>query len=72
MSGVYGLHHLDTGLIYRAVANAVLDAGHSPDNVREAIDAAIALNPRKFEEAALKAQVEVIAEVARTLRNVAV
>ena len=24
---VYGLHHLDTGLIYRAVAKAVLDAG---------------------------------------------
>jgi CMP/dCMP kinase len=57
VAGIYGLHHLDTGLIYRAVAKAVLDAGHSPDNVREAIDAAIALNPRKFEEAALKAQV---------------
>ena len=31
---VYGLHHLDTGLIYRAVAKAVLDAGHSPDDAR--------------------------------------
>ena len=29
---VYGLHHLDTGLIYRAVAKAVLDAGRSPDD----------------------------------------
>src|SRR5215471_5649614 len=27
----YGLRHLDTGLIYRAVAMALLDAGHSPD-----------------------------------------
>ena len=26
----YGLRHLDTGLLYRAVAKAVLDAGHSP------------------------------------------
>ena len=26
----YGLRHLDTGLIYRAVAKAVLDAGRSP------------------------------------------
>ena len=25
----YGLHHLDTGLLYRAVAKAVLDAGWS-------------------------------------------
>ena len=32
IASVYGLHHLDTGLIYRAVAKAVLDAGHSPDN----------------------------------------
>ena len=26
----YGLRHLDTGLIYRAVAKAVLDNGRSP------------------------------------------
>ena len=26
----YGLRHLDTGLIYRAVAKALLDGGHSP------------------------------------------
>ena len=25
IAGVYGLHHLDTGLLYRAVAKAVLD-----------------------------------------------
>ena len=42
IADVYGLHHLDTGLIYRAVAKAVLDAGHSPDNVEEATAAAVA------------------------------
>jgi len=52
---VYGLHHLDTGLLYRAVAKAVLDAGHSPDNVAEATAAAVALNPKQFDENALKA-----------------
>ena len=28
----YGLRHLDTGLIYRAVAKALLDAGHPLDD----------------------------------------
>ena len=28
----YGLRHLDTGLLYRAVAKAMLDAGQSPSN----------------------------------------
>src|SRR5262249_59099689 len=28
----YGLRHLDTRLVYRAVAKALLDAGHSPAN----------------------------------------
>ena len=27
----YGLRHLDTGLLYRAVAKAVLDAGSRPE-----------------------------------------
>ena len=54
---VYGLHHLDTGLIYRAVAKAVLDAGRSPDDAPRAIDAAIALDPTQFDEIGLKAQV---------------
>jgi len=30
----YGLRHLDTGLIYRAVAKALLDAGHALDDRR--------------------------------------
>ena len=36
IAAVYGLHHLDTGLLYRAVAKAVLDAGHQPDDAERA------------------------------------
>ncbi len=55
IAAVYGLHHLDTGLIYRAVAKAVLDAGHSPDDAARAVEAALALDPARFDENALKA-----------------
>jgi len=34
----------------------VLDRGHSPDNIEEATAAAVALDPVKFDEQALKAQ----------------
>ena len=50
----YGLRHLDTGLLYRAVALAVLQAGHSPSDRDQAIAAAKAIDPAKFDEAALK------------------
>jgi len=56
LAQVYGLHHLDTGLLYRAVAKAVLDSGHSADDVAQATAAAIALDPRKFDDNALKPQ----------------
>jgi cytidylate kinase len=56
IAAVYGLHHLDTGLIYRAVAKAVLDRGHSADDIEEAKAAAVSLDPVKFDEQALKAQ----------------
>jgi len=77
IAAVYGLHHLDTGLLYRAVAKAVLDAGHSPDNVEEATMAAVALDPAKFDEPSLKAQtiteaasvVAAIPEVRQALMN---
>jgi cytidylate kinase len=77
VAAIYGLHHLDTGLIYRAVAKAMLDAGRSPDDVRQAVEAAIALDPAKFDEAALKAQpiteaasvVAAIPEVRQALMN---
>jgi CMP/dCMP kinase len=50
----YGLRHLDTGLLYRAVAKSVLDAGARPDDNAAAIAAAKALDPSGFDEAALK------------------
>ena len=53
----YGLRHLDTGLIYRAVAKALLDAGHSPANRARAVAAAEAIDPSRLDEPALKSQV---------------
>jgi len=50
----YGLRHLDTGLLYRAVAKAVLDAGDRPDDPVRAAAAARSLDPTTFDEAALK------------------
>jgi cytidylate kinase len=52
----YGLRHLDTGLIYRAVGKVLLDAGHSPANSARAVAAAEALDPTRFDETALKSQ----------------
>ena len=52
----YGLRHFDTGLIYRAVAKALLDAGHSPENRARAVAAAEAIDPSRFDEAALKSR----------------
>ena len=51
----YGLRHLDTGLIYRAVAKALIDAGRSPNDVAAAATAAKTLDPSHFDEIALKA-----------------
>jgi CMP/dCMP kinase len=56
LAGHYGLRHLDTGLIYRAVAKALLDVGHSPADRARARAAAEALDPSRFDEAALKTQ----------------
>jgi CMP/dCMP kinase len=50
----YGLRHLDTGLIYRAVAKAMLDAKAPLDDAARAEAAAKALDPEKFDEPALK------------------
>jgi CMP/dCMP kinase len=50
----YGLRHLDTGLLYRAVAKAVLDAGAKPGDKAAAVAAAQALDPDHFDEAVLK------------------
>ncbi len=50
----YGLRHLDTGLLYRAVAQAVLQAGRALDDVAYAAAAARALDPTQFDELVLK------------------
>jgi cytidylate kinase len=50
----YELRHLDTGLLYRAVAKAVVDAGGRPDDPVRAAAAARSLDPSTFDEAALK------------------
>jgi CMP/dCMP kinase len=54
LAAQYGLRHLDTGLIYRAVAKALIDAGRSPGDVAAAAAAANALDPSHFNEVALK------------------
>ncbi|MFY9989903.1 MAG: (d)CMP kinase [Rhodoplanes sp.] len=46
----YGLRHLDTGLIYRAVAKALLDAGHPLDDRARAAEAARRLDPATFDD----------------------
>lgn len=50
----FGLRHLDTGLIYRAVAKAVLDAGEPLADVACAGRAARSLDPSSFDEKVLK------------------
>src|SRR5579885_567885 len=50
----YGLRHLDTGLLYRAVAKALIDAGRPLDDTAAAVAAAQALAPERFDEPALK------------------
>ncbi len=52
----YGLRHLDTGLIYRAVAKSLLDAGQRPNDKAAAVAVAKALDPARFDAAALKSQ----------------
>jgi cytidylate kinase len=46
----YGLRHLDTGLIYRAVAQALIDGGYSLDDRVRAVEAAERLDPTRFDE----------------------
>jgi len=50
----YGLRHLDTGLIYRAVAKALIDGYHRLDDLPHAVAAARTLDPAKFDEKLLK------------------
>jgi cytidylate kinase len=50
----YGLRHLDTGLIYRAVAKALLDANAQLEDRAQAVAAARALDPGQFDAKTLK------------------
>ena len=50
----YGLRHLDTGLLYRAVARALLDTGQRLDDWERAAAAARSLRPTELDEVALK------------------
>jgi len=49
----YGLHHLDTGLTYRAVGKALLDAGLPLDDPRAAEDAARGVDPAALDRVTL-------------------
>jgi cytidylate kinase len=50
----YGLPHLDTGLLYRAIARSMLDSGASLDDIEAAVRAARAIDPSSFDEEELK------------------
>jgi len=50
----YGLRHLDSGLLYRAVAKAVLDNGSQLDDKQAAVSLAKSLDLAALDEAALK------------------
>ena len=50
----YGLRHLDTGVIYRAVAHALLSRGLDLRDERSAVNAAQSLDPRTFDNPVLK------------------
>jgi cytidylate kinase len=52
----YGYRHLDTGVIYRAVAKALLDAGAELTDEARAVAAAMELDPEKFGHPELKTQ----------------
>src|SRR3954469_8598731 len=73
----YGYRHLDTGVIYRAVAKALLDGGHDLTDEAQAVKVAKALDPEKFGDPELKSHrigeaasvVSVIASVREALVN---
>jgi cytidylate kinase len=52
----YGYRHLDTGVIYRAVAKALMDIGAELTDEVRAVAAAMELDPEKFGDPVLKTQ----------------
>jgi len=52
----FGLRHLDTGLLYRAVAKSLMDAGVALEDEARAVAAAKGLDASRLHEATLKAR----------------
>ncbi|MFL5073288.1 MAG: (d)CMP kinase [Xanthobacteraceae bacterium] len=52
----FGLRHLDTGLLYRAVAKTLIDAGVALDDEARAVAAAKDLDAARLDEVTLKAR----------------
>jgi CMP/dCMP kinase len=52
----YGYRHLDTGVIYRAVAYALLTSGLDLNDEAQAARVAMTIDPETFEDSALKSQ----------------
>jgi len=52
----FGLRHLDTGLLYRAVAKTLIDAGVALDDEARAVAAAKDLDTARLDEVTLKAR----------------
>jgi cytidylate kinase len=67
----YGLRHLDTGLIYRAVALAMIESGHALTDVARAAEVAAALDIGRFRDPDLKsAQVGEAASIVSAIPQV--
>jgi CMP/dCMP kinase len=67
----YGLRHLDTGLIYRAVAHALISQGVALGDEAAAVAAAHGLDPATFDDPALKShQVGSAASIVSAIPNV--
>ena len=68
----YGLHHLDTGLLYRAVGLNALRSGRDPVAVAEALTLADLAEPALREDSAAQAasKVAVIPAVREALRDI--
>ena len=52
----YGLNHLDTGSLYRAVGLAVMRAGGDPADRREAVETARSMEINRFDDDELRAE----------------
>lgn len=67
----YGLAHLDTGSLYRAVAHALLKAGKKIDDEAAAVEAARTLDVANIDERAIRgAQIGEAASIVAPMANV--